>query len=252
MLAFDIWNKLNLHRTKVILLFLLAVLPKFASAQINKEINLPTYDERWLHYGFRFGLHSAYYNLKYSDAFVQSPAFDSVHSILAKPKIGFSVGFVANFRINNYWKLRLLPGVNFSEYQVEYNYTNDPQFISQEPLKELVESTMVELQILLKYKSIRRKNTAVYFVVGLTPSLEANGRKDKNNELRLLTNNKNLTAELGFGVDIYNEWYKFSPEIRFSRGLVNMLKSDVNEFSAGIESLNTNMISIYLLFEGGK
>ena len=110
----------------------------------------------------------------------------------------------------------------------------------------------MELQIQLKYKSIRRKNTAVYIVAGLTPSLEANGRKDKDNELRLLTNNKNLTAELGLGVDIYNEWYKFSPEIRFSRGLVNMLKDDVNEFSAGIQSLHTSTITFYLLFEGGK
>jgi len=251
MLASHFWNKLNLHRAKIAFIFFLACLPLAASAQNNREINLPTYDERWLHYGFRFGIHSTYYDLKYSDAFV-TPPFDSLHSILTQPKIGFSVGFIANFRLNNYWKLRILPGVNFSEYQVEYNYTNAPQFPPQETLQEVVESTMVEFQILLKYKSLRRKNSAVYFVAGITPSIEANGRKDRDNEIRLLTKNTNLTAEFGLGVDIYNEWYKFSPEIRFSRGLTNMLKDERNEFSAGIESLHTNMISVYLLFEGGK
>ena len=59
-------------------------------------------------------------------------------------------------------------------------------------------------------------------------------------------------AEFGIGLDIYQEWYKFSPEVRFSRGMVNMLKDDINEFSEGIESLHTNMITIYFLFEGGK
>ena len=251
MLATNLRNKLYLHRAKIgIILFLLCI-PLAASAQKNREINLPTYDERWLHYGFRFGVHSTYYDLKYSDAFV-TEAFDSVHSILARPKIGFSVGFIANFRLNNYWKLRILPGVNFSEYQLEYNYTQNPQFPPQETLTEVVESTMVEFQLQLKYKSMRRKNSAVYFVAGITPSIEANGRKDRDNEIRLLTENWNLTGEIGLGVDIYNEWYKFSPELRFSRGLVNMLKDDPNEFSAGIESLHTNMITVYLLFEGGK
>ena len=215
------------------------------SAQVNHAIRLPDYDEKWLHYGFRFGVHSNAYRLKYSDDFVRT-SLDSTLGIFPVNKAGFSVGFVANFRVNDYVNFRILPGVNFSEYQLDYVY------IGQDSRKEPVESTMIELPFQLKFKSQRRVNSRMYIVAGITPSVEANGRKKLDNEDRLITESFNITADFGFGIDIYNEWYKFSPEIRFSRGMSNMLKSEQNDFSAGIDRLTTNMVTLFLLFEGGK
>jgi hypothetical protein len=43
--------------------------------------------------------------------------------------------------------------------------------------------------------------------------------------------------------------FKFSPELRFSKGIGNMLGDGGNDFTQGIQSLNTNTITLYLLFQ---
>ena len=43
----------------------------------------------------------------------------------------------------------------------------------------IVENTMVEFPILLKYKSERRGNIRMYMIGGVKPGIEASGKKDK-------------------------------------------------------------------------
>jgi hypothetical protein len=62
---------------------------------------------------------------------------------------GFSLGFIVNYRITDLLDLRLTPQVAFYEQKVRYQYT-DETFTD-----AVVESTMVEVPLLLKYKSER-------------------------------------------------------------------------------------------------
>jgi hypothetical protein len=64
-----------------------------------------------------------------------------------------------------------------------------------------------------------------------------------------LINTFNAALEIGLGVDIYYEFFKFSPEIRFSRGINNALFKTDNSYSRPIEQLTTNAISLYLQFQ---
>lgn len=241
----NIWYKLHLHRKKIVyLLILFVILPLAATAQkAPSEINLPNYDQRRLRYGFIIGVHSSNYSIAYSDAFTTS-LMDSVHSIVPPNTPGFSLGFIVNLRIAQYLDFRLLPKVSFYESEVEYNYTN------LERHTEVVDRTVVEFPMLFKFKSQRRKNSRVYLVAGLTPGIDASGKKDdENNNERLLVKRGNLSVDFGFGIDLYYPLFKFSPELRFSKGVMNVIKPETNPYSQGIDRMTTNTITLYLQFE---
>ena len=241
----NIWNKLNLRRNKIVVVALLLLCAFQAEAQRKRwvEKNNPNYDNRKLTYGFLIGIHSSTFQIKYSDKFV-TQALDTVSAVLPSWSSGFSLGFIVNYRLADLLDIRLTPEVAFYENKMRYQFTNDP------PVDETVENTIVEFPILLKYKSERRGNIRMYMVGGLKPGFEASGKKNiDQTKPTLEIKETHLNLEAGFGFDLYYPLFKFSPEIRFSRGLLNMLGNTENEFGQPLQRVNTNTITIYLLFQ---
>lgn len=238
----DFWHFFDLYRKKIILSFPALLLAVGTMAQDNITINLPFSDEKRMHYGFSIGLHSSGFKMKYSDLFVTSE-FDSVHSIMPQNSFGFSLGFIMDFKIHEQINARVLPKVSFYEYRVDFNYTDATTNT------QVIEATFIELPLMVKYKSMRHKNIRVYFTGGVTPGLEVSGKKRKElSDNKLLTKDFNLMADVGIGFDLYFPLFKFSPEVRFSRGLLNMLQEDKFGYSDGIKELKTNVFSVYLQF----
>ena len=237
------WHLLHIYRNKIARIVVLALfIPLSSMGQEAFQYNLPFSDAKWLHYGFSIGLHTSSFQLKYSDAFT-TPEMDSVHSIMPAPAFGFSLGFITDFRLADQFNIRVLPKVSFYEFPVDYNYTDGRID------KQLIEATYVEIPILIKYKSERHKNFRVYFVGGISPGMEVSGKKRKEqSDDRLLTQDLNLNVEMGMGIDMYYPLFKFSPEIRFSKGLPNILKEDKYGYSDGIQSLRMNVVTLYLQF----
>ena len=241
----NVWNKLYLRRYKVIAIAVLMLCALQIQAQKTRwvEKNNPNYDNRKLTYGFLIGIHSSIYQIKYSDKFV-TPALDTVSAVLPSWSSGFSLGFIVNYKLTEFLDLRLTPEVAFYENKVRYQFTNDP------PVDETVENTIVEFPILIKYKSERRGNIRMYMVGGVKPGIEASGKKNVDQTKPTLEiKETHLNLEAGFGFDLYYPLFKFSPEIRFSRGLLNMLGNTTNEFGQPLQRVNTNTITLYLLFQ---
>lgn len=243
----NIWHQLHVHGKKIVLslLLLFLLIPQINAQDYNKTENLPNYDNRWLHYGFLIGIHSSSFRMKYADAYT-SGELDSLHSIMAPNSFGFSLGLIANIRLAEYLDLRILPEFVIYENRMEYNSIGATQPSTD---RQLVESHFVEFPILLKYKSARRGNSRVYLVGGIEPGISSSGKKDDGEGEKLSIKNSNLSMQLGFGMDIYFPFFKFSPELRFSRGLVNVLGDESNRYSQPISRLATNTITLYLLFE---
>ncbi len=239
----NFWCLLHLHRNKIsaVLIFFL-FLSHQAKSQESIQLNLPFSDDKWLHYGFSIGLHTSTLKLKYSDKFV-THQMDSLHSIMTRNAFGFSLGFITDFRLHDQFNIRILPKVSFYEFGVDYFFTDSTS------INQLIESTFIEIPFLLKYKSERHQNFRMYIVGGITPGFEVSGKKRKeNSDNKLLTNDFNLSADIGFGVDMYFPLFKFSPEIRLSRGLLNMLRRDNYGYSDGIKDLKTSVVTFYLQF----
>ncbi len=246
-----LWYQFHLYGKKVAftLLLLTAVssvvfLPEAKAQHYNKTENLPNYDERWLHYGFLIGIHSSNLRVRYADAFVTGQ--DSLHSVMAPNSFGFSLGLIANLRLADYLDLRVLPEVVFYENRLDYNLTGAAQSSTDQ---QLVESTFVEFPVMLKYKSVRRGNSRMYLIGGIEPGIEASGKKDDGEDDKLSLKHSNLSLLVGFGLDVYFPLFKFSPEIRFSRGLVNAMGTEPNRYSQPLDRLVTNTVTLYLLFE---
>jgi hypothetical protein len=240
-----VWNKLHLHRYKIAVCAILVMCASQSEAQKTRwvEKNNPNYDNRKLSYGFLIGIHSSILQIEYSDLFV-TPSFDTVSAVLPSWSQGFSLGFIVNYRLTEFLDLRLTPEVAFYEHKIRYQFTNDP------PVDEAVENTIVEFPILLKYKSERRGNIRMYMIGGLKPGIEASGKKNVDQTKPTLElKETHLNLEAGFGFDLYYPLFKFSPEIRFSRGIVNMLGNTTNEFGQPLQRVNTNTITLYLLFQ---
>lgn len=243
----NIWHKLHIHSLKVILGFVIGfcLVASESRAQLPGTLNLPNFDEQKVHYGFLIGGHSSRFRLKYSDEFI-APAMDSVHSILPAHKAGFKIGFIINFHLLQYLDIRVTPTFSFYQLALDYRYDNGTI------LEELRDPTYFELPILFKYKSVRRENRAIYVLAGISPSIKVSGSKNQeDSEDRLLIEKFNLSLDVGVGLDLFQPLFKFSPEVRYSFGLLNVLDKEPNDFSAGIESLNIHSFTIYVTFEGG-
>jgi hypothetical protein len=216
-----------------------------AHAQRYKWVrqNNPLYDEKRISYGFVLGVHTSRYQVKYSDQFVTQD-FDTVHSVTSASSPGFSIGFLVNLRLNEVLDLRLMPKGGFYDHKLKYSYTDETQ------LEQLIETTLLEFPFLLKYKSMRRGNVRMYVVGGMTPSFELSGKNDvESATANLDIKNSNLSLDVGLGFDLYFPFFKFSQEIRFSRGVSDMLGPAPSDFKDPLSRLNTNTISIYFIFQ---
>ena len=91
----------------------------------------------------------------------------------------------------------------------------------------------------------------MYMLGGVKPAIEASGKRQISNTTAkgIDIKGNNLSLEIGFGFDLYYPLFKFSPEIRFSRGIKNILDKTNNPYSDPLSRINTNTITIYLLFQ---
>lgn len=246
MQACNLWNKLNLLGTKVSVLAAMLLVSGSVSAQsfLWARKNNPNYDEsRVISYGFLIGLHTTTYQLKYSDEFV-TQAMDTLHSVEPEWKPGFSLGFIVNYRAHEFLDIRVMPTVAFYEHSLTYKFTNG------QSVNQLVETTMVEFPVLVKYKSMRRGNIRMYMVGGVRPGIEASGKKEIENVTNSLEVAAfNMSLEAGIGFDLYFPLFKLSPEIRFSRGIYNILDNPDNIYGKPMKNLTTNTINVYFLFQ---
>ena len=243
----DIWNKFYLYGTKIISVFVI-ILACYSGSHAQRQHwakrNNPNYDQRKLTYGFLMGLHTTSYQIKYADTFVNA-IYDTIASVQPQWKPGFVLGLIINYRFGDYIDLRATPQFAFYEHQLNYVFTDDT------PTEEqLVETTVVEIPILIKYKSERRGNVRMYMIGGIKPGFEASGKKGIENSVEQLeVKGFSTNLEIGFGFDLYYPLFKFSPEIRFSRGITNLLNNTTNIYGQPLKYVNTNTVTIYFLFQ---
>ena len=176
------------------------------------------------------------------------PNLDSatrLYSINPEPSVGFTTGFIFNFRLFGLLDARLLPSVSFYQRSVVFRYQNDST------TRELSQSTFsfMELPILLKFKSVRRNNTRMYIIGGIKPAVEVGSKKKEIQPDRLRATSFDFNVEYGLGFDFYYPLFKFSPEIRFSHGFSNLRNADPNPYARSISKMYTHTVTLYFNFE---
>ena len=206
-------------------------------------LNLPNYDRKAIHFGFLIGLNSMDFKI-----FQNNISSDSLFILQSQEQKGFNLGIVSNLRLGRNSDLRFLPTLSFVSRRINYSIKNKDLV---EQINKEVESTFIEFPINLKFKSNRYNNGRAYLITGAKYSLDLASKKnieDDDNELIKL-NKGDLMYEIGFGIDFYLQYFKFSPEFKATFGLINMLIPDDGVYNNSIEKLMTRGFTLTFTFE---
>ena len=203
-------------------------------------INLENFQKQRLYFGYYLGFSSFDFKFDYKTV---SP------DIQVKKSTGFNVGVVADLKLQEHINLRFEPGLYYTKRTLYF-----PDFEREIDAVRDVNSTYIHFPLLLKFSSVRTGNIRPYIVGGLstTLNLSSNSKsKDDNLQQKFRVKPWSTNYELGFGIDIFSEYFIFSPSIRGCFSLKDELirDNDPNSpWTGNIESLKTRAVFINFTF----
>ena len=234
----------------------------FVSGMLKAQNTGGDVDDQRLHFGFTFQYIAAEYKI-YKNADWREPFYlpDEpansnytlpLYSISSPVTPGFGLGFVSDLRIGTHANLRFTPILAFSDRKLQYAY-HDPK----EDKERIIKSTMVDLPLGLKLKSDKRGNFRAYLLAGGKYSMDIVSKKKTDDSDLILRERfvKNLSNffsyEAGIGFDLYFEYFKLSPEIKFSQSIGNVLKKneEPNPYITPVDKLFLRNFQFSLYFE---
>lgn len=236
----------------LILSGMLACLAFKAQAQYQSGVkmeNLPNFDLRKFHFGFLLSYNNSDFHIKQDPL---TPFRDSLMVLDHLRQPGFNLGIVASMNLNKNLSLRFLPGLSFQERILQYQFRQpDGRSIT---YRKPVESTYLEFPLLVKFRSDRINNFAVYTLAGGKGSIDMASQKDVDqtldDEVVIKLARFDYSVEVGAGVDFFLTYFKFGIELKHGIGIPNILLDDGTRFSRPIESLRSKTWVLTFTFEG--
>jgi hypothetical protein len=166
---------------------------------------------------------------------------------------GINLAWLVNLNLSNHFSLRTYPlNLTFSERAFQYALTYPDRPLGEAPLTtKKVQSITLSLPVQVKFMSDRIDNLKVYTIGGakMDYDLAANAGK-KNAEELILLKKFDFAVEAGIGFHIYFPYFVLSPELRISRGLVNLHSRNPGlKFSSNVDQIYSRMITFSLTVE---
>lgn len=193
----------------------------------DRVINMENFDKKTWSWGYFLGMNSYDFRFDYEQ---------EQGDILIQKNIGFNIGLIGNLRLNDYIDLRLEPGVVFTSRFLEF-----PNFVEDRDRIREVESNYVHVPLLVKFSTKRINNFKPFVVAGgsIAHNLSSNQDNPSDNTAGQFRSKDWTTyIEVGFGIDFYTEYFKFSPSIRGVFGQANELVPDADANSPWTSNLN--------------
>lgn len=213
----------------------------------KRVINNENFDKPTLSWGYFLGMNSYDYNFDY---------INDLSDVQTQKMLGFNVGLIGNFRISDYFDLRFEPGLVISNRNLIFDPINfgEIEFNENRHMRE-IKSTYVHFPIILKISTKRINNFKPYILGGVSTAINLSSRENSvdDNSLGQFRSKKNVYFyELGFGIDLYLEWFKFSPSIRgiFAISDEHVPDNDpLSPWTSNIKFMKTSGIMINFTFQ---
>lgn len=232
---------------KILAILFFAITSLNGLSQVDKPRNLPAFDYKTLHWGFTVGLNSMDFALERNVA-----AQNYVHAdVIGFQPAGFQVNIVSDLRLNENLNIRFLPGINLGSRKVVYY----DQLNLSEVKSMTIGSSYLDFPVVLKYRSERVNNYRPYVIGGMSIRYDMSARKEyaPDQDDRILLKKANPYIEVGFGIDTYLQFFKFSTEIKVAIGIRNMLKDmpfpGEEQYAESLTSLRPFMLMLNWHFE---
>lgn len=217
-----------------------------ANGQTNRHnYNFFDFQKKSYYFGISLGLNSSRFNLVHSKNFIGN---DSINVAEGSNGPGFNVHIIGNLKIGDYFDFRFLPGFSFVERDLEYSKPLTESGIS----RRKIESVFFEAPFHLRYKSAPYKDKRVFVIGGLKYSFDvANNSKTRQASSLVKISPHDFQIEVGAGVQFFFPFFIFSPEIKYSQGIGNILifNRELNEASV-LEKILSRVLTISFHFEG--
>ena len=227
-----------------IILLLIISFNNFSQNKGSKVENLQNFDKKKLHFGYYIGLNQYNFKIDYKE--------NPNYTTQVEEELGLNIGLIGDFRINELLNLRFEPGLHTNKGALKFNERSN--FTQNSDTLRSIKSTYIHIPILLKFSSKRIDNYRPYLIGGISTSFNLSSNENspednKNNVFRLKSNN--LYYELGFGIDFYLQYFKFSPSIRGLFSLKNEIVPDNDidsPWTGNIKKFSTRGFFINLTF----
>lgn len=233
-------------RKSVYILFLLILTATTLFAQQRKVQNKPYIDYRRLHYGFFVGVHMQ--DLELVNNGYITPEGEQWYADVAAYSPGFSVGVLADLRINSFLSLRLIPTMHFGDKTVVFREKN-----SDERERQQIKSTYISLPLEVKFTAERFNNYRPYVIAGVSPMIDLTVKKQRP----ILVKPFDLMLEFGLGCDFYLPFFKLNPELKFAFSILDILDKnrsdliDMNylKYTESLGGATAKMVVLSFYFE---
>ncbi|MCK5401333.1 MAG: PorT family protein [Flavobacteriaceae bacterium] len=220
------------------------------SAQLfskEKIKNNENFDKSFLSWGYFLGFNNYDFNFDYNQ---------NLADIQVLKSVGFNVGLIGNLRINEFLDLRLEPGLSISKRELNYHssYFQGMSFNDNDLLRE-VRSTYIHIPLLLKISTKRVNNIKPFIVGGFSTALNLSSNEENpdDNSVGQFRSKRNVFFyELGFGIDLYLFWFKFTPSVRGVFAMNDELVRDFDPnspWTSNITSMKTRGLFINFTFQ---
>ena len=209
-------------------------------------------DDNQFHIGYAIQYVAAEYKV-FKQAGWQRPYFEDdaqvttgLDGIRSKVSPGFGIGLSLSKKVIERVELRLTPTFVLNDRSLIYRYKvpgeqSNFTMNSYEQEKK-VQAALVELPLHFKVKSDRRKNFGAYITGGGKYAINLKGSQQAEYK-------PYLSYEAGIGFDLFFNYFKLSPELKYSSTFNNVLKHENTAFSSPLDQLKLRQVTFSLYIQ---
>lgn len=218
---------------------------------------LESFDQKNYSWGFFLNMNQFDYSLVLDP--VNGVNQDYSNAVETKPTYSFGAGLIGKKRLNDHFDLRLEPGLQFVQRELNFQkaaYLAGTSGNPEDFTKRIVKSTYVDIPLLLQFHGWRWYNSRPYVAGGINYMLnlqsnEMSGDDNQQGVFRSTTHNFGWSAEMG--ISFYFGRFKLTPAFRGTFMLNNELVADNPDtqpyWAGSLNSLKTRAFFFILKFE---
>lgn len=237
-----------------VLLIFLTLAGGWATAQEmynyeTRQLRSPKYDFKTIHFGFELGINYYDFHIEPTETLqnIQDNQ-NTLYSIDCIASPGFTLLLISDLRLTNWLNLRFTPGISYTQRDMVFDVYNDIIGDFYQATRQ-VESTFIEFPLYFKFRGKRVGNARPYLMGGAKYMVDMASQELVEDPRLFRIKRFDLAYEFGFGIDIYFDFFKFSPQIKAVTGMRNMVVPDDTIFTEGVVDLTTRCVLISFQFE---
>ena len=240
----NLYNLLG-HKALMVLLFGIFLSYNTHGQGVRGNYNFLDFQQKPYYFGITLAYNNSDFRIFHSKRFILNDSISSAESLTGP---GFNLGIVSNLKIGDYFDFRFLPTLSFAERNIGYTSPSE----NRPPYSRKIESVFVELPFHVRFKSAPYNDMRMFIIAGIKYSFDvASDSRTRQADELVKISPSDFAFEYGAGVQFFFPYFIFSPELKVSHGLGNILifNDDLDQSNV-IEKILSRTFTISLHFEG--